>query len=199
MSRRRLRLSLSLRSWFVGSLLLLCAPAFSAEPPAWVKDVAAFLETQRRADGGYAWPDQSASHLTPTFAAVGTYQALGLPVPNADKAAAFVRDHHPQKGKKPEWELHEFDFQQVQALRWLKSEIVNEFEPRVKTWTEPREYLARYEAHSYPPFQDEAARLLARELLYVPSHKLSAWATFLESRRRPNGSFNNAPTSDGTA
>jgi hypothetical protein len=173
--------------------LLASLPCSAAEPAAWTKDVPRYLETLRRDDGGYAWPDQAASHVTTTFAAAGAYNVLGLKPPNADKAATFVRDHHPQRGKKPEWELHEFDYQQVQAMLWLGADARPAFEARVRGWTTPREYLARYESHSYPPFHEEIARLLARELLGLPTKELPEYEKFLTTRWRANGSFNSVP------
>src|SRR5688500_5863550 len=186
----RARNGITAISWLAGSLLALlanlpaAAAAAAAEPAAWTKDVPRYLETLRRDDGGYAWPDQAVSHVTTTFAAAGTYRALGLKPRNADKAAAFVRDNHPQRGKTPEWELHEFDYQQVQAMLWLGADARPAFAARVGGWTTPREYLARYEANRYPPLQEEVARVLARELLGLPTKDLPAYEKFLSSRRR---------------
>ena len=57
----------------------------AAEIQPWRSLVSAYLETLSRPDGGYAWPDQPHSHLTPTFAVVGTYQALAL-VPGTSRS-----------------------------------------------------------------------------------------------------------------
>ena len=40
-----------------------------------------YLETLARPDGGYGWDDQPHSHLTPTFAVIGSYRLLGQTPP----------------------------------------------------------------------------------------------------------------------
>ena len=187
-------------------LVLLPGPAARAiepsaagdAPPGWAKETAAFLRTLAREDGGYAWPDQPHAHLTPTFAAVGAYQRLGAAVPEPAKVAAFVRDSHPQRHKKPERPLHEFDLQQVQALLWLGQDPREQFEPLARGWTKPVPYMARYESHQYPAFGQEVACLVSRQLLKLPTN-LPAYAAYIAERRRANGSYNNTlPADDGS-
>jgi hypothetical protein len=156
-----------------------------------------YLSTLRRADGGFAWEDQQESHLTPTFAAIGCYRALGAAPPNTQELAQFIRAHHPARLKKLEQEHRVFDFQQIQSLVWL-GEDVADFRPTVEAWRRPVEYLKQYERHGYPVFQSEAAAIVCRELVDMPVESVPPrLVQYLESRRRPNGSFNNTPAADG--
>ena len=66
----------------------------------WRGKILRYLESLARPDGGYAWEDQEQSHLTPTFAVVGCYHALGQTPPNKTKLAEFIRTHHPRELKK---------------------------------------------------------------------------------------------------
>src|SRR5438477_12871657 len=84
--------------------------------PAWHAAVLNYLATLARPDGGYAWVDQPESHLTPTFAVVGCYRALGAEPPHKDRLAEFVRTHHPFRLTKPERDPRLFEFQQIQSL-----------------------------------------------------------------------------------
>src|SRR5262245_15151852 len=89
------------------------APVF-AQParPGWQPAVLAYVGRHTRPDGGFAWEDESDSHLTPTYAAVGSHKLLDEPVPAARKVAAFVRAGHPFRLKKLERDLRVFEFQQ---------------------------------------------------------------------------------------
>lgn len=159
--------------------------------------VASYLAGLARADGGYAWPDQERSHLTPTFAAVGAHRLLGQVVPNAAAVAEFIREHHPARLKKLEQEHHEFEWQQIQSLRWLGADAAS-FRQLVRSWKSPTAYLKQYEQHGWPILRHEVAAFVGRELLGLPVDDLSpAYVAYLDSRRRANGSFNNSPASDG--
>lgn len=182
---------------WAGWMSVLTAPA-AAAPPDWHNEAARFLESLRREDGGYAWPDQAESHLTPTYAAIGSYKLLGMNAPEPAQAAAFLRTHHPQRAKKPERALHQFDHEQIQSLLWLGEEPGPAFTKLATDWTGPVPYMARYEVHSYPAFQQEIACLLSRELLKLPTD-LPDYAKYIEDRRRDNGSYNNTkPGDDGS-
>lgn len=159
--------------------------------------VVRYLESLARPDGGYAFGDQAASHLTPTFSVIGSYRALGLPVPRKDRVAQFVRDHHPAQLKKLEQERRGFEYQQVQSLVWL-GEDASGFAPKVKGWQQPLPYLKQYQQQGYPVFQSELGAITCRALLGLPLDDLAAhFVPYLDSRRRANGSFNNTPASDG--
>jgi beta-lactamase superfamily II metal-dependent hydrolase len=163
--------------------------------PAWRAQAAAYLKALERPDGGYGWPDQDHSHLTPTWAAIGALRLLGEPAAPTPQRISFIRENHPQHAKKPERALHQFDLEQIQSLQWLGSQPGETFVALAKEWTEPVDYMARYEVHAYPPFQQEVACLLSRELLKLPTD-LPAYAKYIESRRRENGSYNNTLPAD---
>ncbi len=166
-------------------------------PHAWVRRVCDYLESLRRPDGGYAWPDQPRSHLTPSFAAVGCYHLLQREPPDKSTLAQFLRTHHPFQIKKLERDLRVFEFQQIQSLLWL-GEDVSSFRAQVKTWTKPSVYPAVYEKHGYPILQFEAMSALCRQLVGLPMQEVApAFAEYFQSRQRANGSFNNTPATDG--
>ena len=79
-----------------------------------------FLARRRNADGGYGWSPGEWSHITPTFAAVGIYNLLGQPVPDAAKVAEFARSRYPvPDARRTDRPLWRFDFEQAQTLTWL--------------------------------------------------------------------------------
>lgn len=155
------------------------------------------LETQSRPDGGYGWPAWDRSHLTPTFAVIGSYKLLGAAVPRSAQVAAYVRAHHPLAIKKLEHRLPVFDYQQIQSLLWL-GEDVSSFREEVSTWTGLTDSPVRYEEHGDPPFQLQVMVLLCRELLGLPVAAVSPkLVDFILDRRRPHGSFNQVRASEG--
>jgi hypothetical protein len=157
-----------------------------------------YLETLARADGGYGWEGQQHSHLTPTFYVIGCYRLLKRMPPRHAQLAQFVRSHHPAALKKLEQERRIFDWQQVQALAWL-GEDVSELKPKILAWKEPLAYLKQYERSGYPLFSSEMGVVLSRALLGLTAGELPpAFTAYLDSRRRPNGSFNSTPASDGS-
>ena len=107
-----------------------------SRPRAWMQEVCDYLESLRRADGGYAWADQPQSHLTPSFAAVGCYHLLGREPPDKTALVEFLRTHHPFAIKKLERDLRVFEFQQIQSLLWLGQDV-SSFREQVKGWTKP--------------------------------------------------------------
>ncbi|OAI55043.1 prenyltransferase [Planctomyces sp. SCGC AG-212-M04] len=160
--------------------------------------VANYLRTLARPDGGFAWDDQPTSHLSPTYAALGCFKILGIAPPDPKKHAEYVRNNHPAAWKKLEQEHREFDQMQIQALLWL-GEDASEFKDRVKTWKKPVPYLKQYERHEYPVFRHQLTAFTSRKLLGMPLDDIDKeFIEYLDSRRRPNGSFNNTPASDGT-
>jgi hypothetical protein len=118
-----------------------------------------YLQTLARPDGGYAWGDQEMSHLTPTLGVIGCYQVLRQTPPNKDALVQFVRTHHPREVKKLEQERRIFDWQQVQALTWLKADA-SEFRSKIAALTKPLGYLKQYERHGYPIFQSELGAVM---------------------------------------
>jgi len=155
-----------------------------------------YLLALSRPDGGYAWEDQEESHLTPTFAVVGCMHLLGQTPPRKAQLVEFIRTHHPSQLKKLEQEHHEFEFQQIQALRWL-GEDASELRGRVRGWKKPAVYMKQYEQHGYPILRHEMMAIICRELLGLPLNGLGEYVDYLGRRRRTNGSFNNTLAADG--
>ncbi|UCD62559.1 MAG: terpene cyclase/mutase family protein [Candidatus Zixiibacteriota bacterium] len=163
----------------------------------WISNVLSYLEGLRRADGGYAWPDQPRSHLTSSFAAIGCYHLLERVPPNKKSLVEFVRTHHPFRIKKLERDLKVFEFQQIQSLLWL-GEDAGSFREQVKSWRKPSVYPRQYEQDGYPILRFEVMALLCRRLLGLSTDDISAeLIEYIDIRRRGNGSFNNTPAGEG--
>ena len=161
------------------------------------RTITAYLKTLARPDDGYAWGDQEISHLTPTLGVIGSYHVLRQPPPQKERLAEYVRTHHPRELKKLEQERRIFDYQQVQALTWLGADV-SDFKTRISALTEPLEYKKQYERHGYPVFQSELGAVMSHALLGLPTAGIAdAFGTYIDIRRRPNGSFNNTPAADG--
>ncbi|OHB80316.1 MAG: prenyltransferase [Planctomycetes bacterium RBG_16_55_9] len=164
---------------------------------SWRRQVCNYLESLRRADGGYAWPDLPRSHLTPSFAAAGCYHLLRENPPNKEALVEFLRTHHPFHLKQLERPLKVFEFQQIQSLLWLDQDV-SSFREQIRKWTRPAEYPTVYEKDGYPVLQMEAMALLCRDLLGLPTDGIMPeFAEYFRVRQRPNGSFNNPPAADG--
>ena len=169
-----------------------------SDVPGWKQRTLAYVQGLSRPDGGYAWEDQEQSHLTPTFAVIGTYRLLGELPPDSERLAEFVRSHHPAQWKKLEQEHREFEYQQIQSLLWLNADV-SEFRALVSRWRQPVPYLPQYEQHRYPVLRFQLTAFICRQLLGMPTDDLTpAFVEYLDSRRRPNGSFNNTPADDGS-
>jgi len=194
----------SRREWLAATAGGLAAWTFTGDVKAaefhdeFKTSVANYLRGLARPDGGFGWDDQPTSHLSPTFAALGCFRILGIDPPDPEKHAAYVRSGHPAAWKKLEQEHREFDQMQIQALLWLGKDV-SDFKDRVKTWTKPVGYLKQYERHGDPILRHQLTAFTSRKLLGMPLDDIApAFIDYLDSRRRPNGSFNNTPASDGT-
>ncbi len=188
------------RAWLqtvTAASLAAIAPRAASAKADRVPAVVDYLARLARPDGGYAWEDQDESHLTPTFAVIGSFRLLGLDPPDKDRLAEFVRTHHPAVLKKLEQEHHEFEYQQIQALLWLGADA-SAFRAIVRRWTRPAHYLPQYEQHGWPILRFEAMAFVCRKLLGLPLDDLdAAFLAYLDARRHDNGSFNNTPAADG--
>lgn len=155
-----------------------------------------FLENLRKKDGGYAWPGQQVSHLTPTLYTIGCYRVLGVDSPSKRDLIDFTWSHHPQSI----WPLSErrfiFDHQHLQALVWL-GEDVRSLRESFAELESPRAYNQRYEKGGNPFFQAEVKQIKSRQLLGIDELP-DSFVAFLDERRRRNGSFNTTPASDGS-
>lgn len=160
--------------------------------------VLAYLHRHARADGGYAFATQNRSHLTPTFAVIGAFRLLGVEPPEKRRLIEYVRTHHPRELKKLEQERRIFEFQQVQALRWL-GDPAEDFRERIAAIREPQKYYRQYERDGNSIFQSELGLVQCHRLLGLPVSQLQpAFGDYLRARRRANGSYNNTPAADGS-
>jgi prenyltransferase beta subunit len=161
--------------------------------------IVTWLETHRRAEGGYGWSSAHQAHITPTYAAVGSYHLLGLSVPNADLVAAFVRTHYPlPEERRTVRAMRYFDLQQIQTLLWL-NQSVDSFRPMLTGWTKPSTYESYYEKDALPVLQHQALALRARALVGVqPDTPEQPWLDYFQQRRRLNGTYNNTLAADGS-
>ncbi|MCX8038579.1 MAG: prenyltransferase [Candidatus Sumerlaeia bacterium] len=207
LNRRTLLHSLAAGS-LCGAFFREAAPQSPQSPqPKWSDEIArlilAYLESLARPDGGYGWEDQPDSHLTPTVAVVVCYKHLGREVPNKKTVAQFIRTHHPITGENAEAgrhaaELRSLVFEQIIGLQAL-SEDTSDFHAQVRSWTKPSLYPEMYEPRRYPLFQQETLAVIGRRVLGLPVNDISPeLIAYFDSRRRPNGSFNNTPADDGT-
>jgi prenyltransferase beta subunit len=155
-----------------------------------------YMEGLSRADGGYGWPVDPHSHLTPTFAVVAHYNLIGKQPPAKAAVARFVRENYPMPpARRKDRPLRRFDYEQIQALVWL-GEDVSGFKDQVRTWTGPSSYTKRYEHGGHPVFQHEVMALLCRTLLGLDA-ATPEWRAYVLSRRRSDGSFNSTPAPEG--
>ena len=181
----------------LGALGVLPRMPAARPSPAGRTRILAYLRRHARPDGGYAFDGQQRSHLTPTFAVIAAHRLLGVELPEKESLIAFVRTHHPRELKKLEQERRIFEFQQVQALRWLGDDAAD-FRDKIGAIIKPQEYKRQYERHGYPIFQSELGLVQCHALLGLPLEALQpAFGDYLRSRRRANGSYNNTPASDG--
>ncbi|MBM3851856.1 MAG: prenyltransferase, partial [Verrucomicrobia bacterium] len=197
MSSLRLTRRAALKT-FAGAGAVAALPRhLTAQSAAGREAVLRYLASHARPDGGYAFEDQPRSHLTPTYAVIGSYRLLGEAPPNKARLIDYVRTHHPRELKKLEQERRIFEFQQVQSLVWL-GDPAADFRERIGAMKAPLGYLRQYEQHGYPIFQSETGVVQCHALLGQPLAALvPAFPDYLTVRRRANGSFNNTPAADG--
>src|SRR3954465_14086511 len=83
-------------------------------------DVAHYLESLARPDGGYGWEQDSHSHLTPSFNVLSCYRLLKQEPPRKQELGAFIRAHYPMPAARhKDRPLRRFDYEQIQSLLWL--------------------------------------------------------------------------------
>lgn len=181
-------------------LVVLAAPGLPGEGRSAILEYFARLE---RPDGGYGWEGEPTSHLTPTWAAIEAHRILGADIPRRAALAGFVREGNPLTGPHSETrphaaDLRSFTVQQIWALKAL-GEDPSPLADVVGRWNRAPSYPAAYERNRLPIFQQEAMVFIARGLLGLPAGDVHReLSEYLESRRRPDGSFNNTPAADGS-
>ncbi|SMP78892.1 Prenyltransferase and squalene oxidase repeat-containing protein [Neorhodopirellula lusitana] len=157
-----------------------------------------YLMGLRKPDGGFGWSDQPGSHLVATHAVVGCCVALQIKLTNIEMLAEFVRRKHSAARKPPEQKYRDFDLQQIETLQWLGQDV-SPLNATVAAWKAPVPYAKQYEKHAYPVLRRQVATLLCRDRLDLPWDDLNEpMRLYMNQRRRPNGSFNNTPNTDGS-
>ena len=192
----------------------------------WKNQLLNYIHTKlEKPDGGYGWEDQYDSHLTPTFAVIGILHDINSLPSDKESLVQFVRSHHPQYGPNaaaalafkldhPEVlylkngfltgketgasgsEMMTLIYQQIQSILWLGGDA-SEFNDPISKWKSQAGNLANYEKHGYPVLEQEMMTPICRHLLNVNLSDSLSVLNYLQSRRRENGSFNNAPAKDG--
>lgn len=200
-----------------GLLLLLVLGWFPLSVPAqsaWKKKLLGYIQDKlAKPDGGYGWEDQYDSHLTPTYAVTGILYAINELPKDKTRLAEYIRTHHPQKGNNTALNyfaganargeagpsgsnMRNLIYEQIQATLWLNGDV-SPFIDDVKSWKSQAGLLANYEGHNYGGLFQETMTPICSNLLGVTMQNAPAFLQYLESCRRTNGSFNNAPASAG--
>lgn len=217
------RLSFYSKGLFIFMLSLILDFQLTAQSK-WHADLLNYINLKlEKTDGGYGWEDQPDSHLTPTFAVIGILHDIDELPANHDKLISFVRSHHPQYASnsasaltykethevlylKGEFlsgeagasgsEMMDLIYQQIQGILWLGGDV-EEFRDPLRLWKSQAGNAANYEEHGYPVLLQEMMTTICRHLLKVSAEDSLSVIAYLGSRRRVNGSFNNAPVTDG--
>lgn len=191
----------AMRVWL--SLIILFTSFKEAPAQAtWKEGVLHYInEKLAKSDGGYGWEGQPDSHLTPTFAVIGILHDLDQLPDDRVPLIDFVRTHHPQHGLNKEAgpsgaEVRTLVYQQIQGILWLEGDIAA-FKDEVRNWKSQAGKIANYEKQGYPVLMQEMMTPVCRHLLNIPLSDFASLLTYLQARRRKNGSFNNAPAKDG--
>lgn len=171
--------------------------------PSWKSAALNYIQQHlAKPDGGYGWEDQPDGHLTPTYAVIGMLNDLGRLPSNKESLIAYVKTHHPQRGKNIEagpsgTEERDLVYQQIQSLVWLQAGV-SSFATEVMAWKPQNNKVSNFEEHGYPVFLQEMMAPVCRGLLHVSTADAQTQFTgYLAARRRANGSYNNAPATDG--
>ncbi|HXH98763.1 MAG TPA: prenyltransferase/squalene oxidase repeat-containing protein [Sphingobacteriaceae bacterium] len=168
----------------------------------WKVELLNYINTKlAKPDGGFGWEDQYDSHTSPTFAVTGVLKSINELPSNKLQLAEFIRTHHPQQGPNKEAgpsgsDLRNLKYEQIQAILWLGGDV-SSFRDDVKSWKSQAGLLANYEGHKYAGLFQETMTPISSKLVGVEMENPQGFATYLESCRRANGSFNNAPTIAG--
>lgn len=198
-----------------GSAFLIFLFSFSAalSQQAWKKELLSYIGTKlHKPDGGYGWEDQYDSHLTPTYAVTGILYHIGELPDNKAALAEFIRTHHPQrKGNTtgsyflgaPPGEagpsgsnMRNLVYEQMRAILWLGGDV-SPFIEELRSWKSQSGVLANYESNGFGGLFQETMTPICHHLAGIEMLNGDKFAEYLESCRRRNGSFNNAPASFG--
>lgn len=211
--------------FFICSLALSLTIQTGTAQSDWKARLIKYITSLAKSNGGYGWEDQPDAHLTPTFAVVGILHDINKLPDEKERTALvhFIKTHHPQYGGKaiqallykdanhvtylgPEWKngeagssgsaMRDLIYQQIQAILWLGGDA-QDYDTLVGIWKTQAGNIANYEKHNYPVLFQEMMTPVCRYLLKIKLTDANQTIAYMESRRRKNGSFNNAPASDG--
>ncbi len=195
-----MRASAIIRFGINGFFIFLVSIAQAQSP--WQRQLLSYINHHARADGGYGWPDQPDSHLTPTYAVIGILKDISQLPSNRERLLNFVKTQHPQRGINREagpsgTEMRNLVYEQIQSVRWLNGKT-DEFQQEVLGWKPQNNKVSNFEEHGYPVFIQELMTPVCRSLLNLPLTDVSDhFKTYIQSRKRANGSYNNTKRSDG--
>ena len=166
--------------------------------------VCKYFESCRLADGGYAYPEQDASHLTVTYAAVMAYAALGRDVPG-DKAALaklIAGPLFPLAASRTRWHwnpLCEFNLQQARAVKALGG-YLRPYSRMADAKKNIDSYLASLEQGGNPILTQQMAVLLLKAECgcTITPEVRKVFSDYLDARERTNGTYNTTLASDGS-
>lgn len=162
--------------------------------------VLGYIESIKKESGGFGWQGQPDGHITPTFAAIGVLKNLNDLPDKPGKLIEWIRTHHPQTGKNIEGgpsgsQMRDIFYQQMQAIGWLGGDISG-YKNEVSQWKSQRNSNANFEETKFGNLWQETFTPLSFNLLQLPFDKIKDdFNSYLDSLRRPNGSYNNAPLS----
>lgn len=166
------------------------------------QEVLTYISNLKKSNGGYGWKGQPDGHITPTFAAVGTLMNLNSLPQNKSPLIDWVRTHHPQTGLNKEAgpsfsQMRNIVYEQMQTIAWLGDDL-NDFKEEVSNWKPQRQSQANYEDTKFGNLWQETFTPISFALLGLPADRIQKeFSGYLDSLRRPNGSYNNAPAGFG--
>ncbi|HMR84540.1 MAG TPA: terpene cyclase/mutase family protein, partial [Niabella sp.] len=186
--------------YLLGAMLMLPLNSFSQNTKK--KAVLQYVQSLQRNGCEYGWPNQYDGHITPTFAAIGVLHSLQELPQNRLKLIQWVETHHPQTGVNKEGgpsgtQMRDIIFQQIQTVAWLGGDL-SAFKKEVAAWRSQRHANSNFEETKFGNLWQESFTPITFSLLNIPVDVIKPGFTgYLDSVRRPNGSYNNALLSFG--
>lgn len=161
-----------------------------------------YCESLKKNSGAYGWWDQHDAHITPNYAVIGILFHLNKLPETKTPLINWTESHHPQTGLNIEAgpsgsEMRDILYQQIQTISWLGGNI-EKYKPSVSKWKSQRTSIANYEETKFGNLWQETFTPITFSLLNLPTHSIEReFINYLDSLRRPNGSYNNSFLSFG--
>lgn len=180
----------------IGLFIFTCSGHLLAQEQR-LQAVTRYCESLKKPGGGYGWADQYDAHITPNFAVTGVLYNLNRLPKNRSTLIDWTEKHHPQTGPNREAgpsgaEMRDVMYQQVQTITWLNGNL-DKFKEAVSKWKSQRTALANYEETHSGNLWQETFTPVTFSLLNISTDMIKPEFTgYLDSVRRPNGSYNNA-------